>query len=129
MNLAAWIVSGLLAAAYLVAGTLKTTQPIDSLRDKVGGWVDDLAPGVVRFIGATEILGALGLVLPKLTGVVDDRPGVEGTLTGIAATGLLVLQLLAGATHLRRGEGTQVPVNLVFALLAAFVAAARFGWL
>ncbi|RNL64375.1 DoxX family protein [Nocardioides marmoriginsengisoli] len=128
MNVAVWIVSGLLAAAYLMAGLTKSTQPIASMREKMG-WVDDFSVGTVRFIGVAELLGALGLILPKLTDVVDDRAGVEGTLTGLAATGLVAVQVLAMPVHLKRGETSALPINLVLGLLAAFVAAARFGWL
>jgi len=68
-------------------------------------------------------------VLPKLLDVVDDRGGVEGTLTGLAATGLALVQLGAVPLHLRRGEPAVLPMNVVLLLAAAFVAAARFGWL
>ncbi len=128
MNLAAWIVSGLLAATYLMAGFLKTTRSPDKLRPQMG-WVDDISLPTLRLIGISELLGAAGLILPKLTGIVDDRAGVEGTLTGLAATGLVAIQVLALPVHWRRGEKDAVPVNVVLALLAAFVAAARFGWL
>jgi hypothetical protein len=128
MNVAVWIVSGLLADTYLMAGTLKTTQPVDKLRPQMG-WVDDISLPTLRVIGVSELLGALGLILPKLLDVVDDRGGVEGTLTGLAASGLVLIQLLAIPVHVRRGEASKAPINLVLAGLAAFVAAARFGWL
>jgi hypothetical protein len=128
VNLAAWIVSGLLAALYLMAGVRKSTQPIEKLRPQMG-WVDDLSVSTVRLIGVAELAGAVGLVLPKLLGVVDDRGGVEGTLTGLAATGLFLIQVLAFPVHARRGEKQALPLNVVLALLAGFVAAARFGWL
>lgn len=128
MNLAAWIVSGLLAASYLIAGIRKTTQTPEKLAPAMG-WVDDISVGTLRLIGVSEVLGALGLVLPKLVGVIDDRAGVQGTLTGLAATGLVIIQVLAIPVHWRRGEKTALPLNLAFALLAGFVAAARFGWL
>lgn len=127
MNIAVWIVSGLLVASYVVGGLSKVTQPLEKLRGSMG-WVDDIPERLVRIIGGLEILGALGLLLPKLLGVVDDRSGVEGTLTGLAATGLVAIQVLAIPVHLRRGEAKVIPVNLVLAALAVFVAAARFGW-
>lgn len=128
MDTAAWIVSGLLAAVYVAAGLTKLTQPITALRPQMG-WVDDIPFGLVRFIGASEVLGAAGLLLPKLLDVIDERGGVEGVLTGVAATGLVLLQLLAVPVHLRRGELGFLPLNLVLAAAAAFVAVARFGWL
>jgi len=127
MNIATWIVSGLLAALYLMASGIKGTQPLEKLRASMP-WTEDLSLPVIRFIAAAEGLGALGLVLPKLTGVVDERAGVDGTLTGLAATGLVAVQALAIPTHLRRGEAKVTPLNLALLLGAAFVAGARFGW-
>jgi uncharacterized membrane protein len=127
MNVAVWIVSGLLAVAFLMAGILKSTQPVAKLREQMG-WVDDISVATLRLIGISELLGALGLVLPKLTGIVDDRSGVEGTLSGLAATGLVVIMALAIPVHVKRGENDKLPINLVLGLLAAFVAVARFGW-
>lgn len=68
MDIALWVVSGLLAAAYLMAGTMKATQPIDAL-GKSMNWVRDVPPNLVRFIGAAEFLGAIGIILPVLTGI------------------------------------------------------------
>jgi hypothetical protein len=127
MNTAVWIVSGLLAATYLFAGFNKVTQPLSKLRPQMG-WVDEIPERLVRVIGILEILGAAGLILPKLTGVIDERSGVEGTLTGLAATGLVAIQVLAIPVHLRRGEPRLITVNLVLGALAAYVAIARFGW-
>ena len=62
MDTAAWIVSGLLAALYVGAGLTKLTQPITALRPQMS-WVDDIPFGLVRFIGASELLGAAGLLL------------------------------------------------------------------
>jgi hypothetical protein len=128
VQIAAWIVAGVLAALYLTAGTLKTTQPMAKLAGPMP-WTTSLSTAKVRLLGVAELLGALGLVLPKLLDVVDDRAGIEGTLTALAATGLALIQLGAIPLHLRRGEPAVLPMNIVLALAAAFVAAARFGWL
>ena len=53
MNIALWIVAGLLAAAYLVAGLLKSTQPKDTLQKSMP-WVEDYSAGTVRLIGTDE---------------------------------------------------------------------------
>jgi DoxX-like family len=128
METATWIVAGVLAALYLTAAVLKTTQPLDRLAGPMP-WTTSLTAPQVRLIGVAELLGAIGLVLPKLLDVVDDRGGVEGTLSGLAATGLALLQLGAAVLHVRRGEASVLPMNIVLFLAAAFVAAARFGWL
>jgi uncharacterized membrane protein len=128
VNTAAWIVSGVLAALYLTAGTLKSTQPLAKLEGPMP-WTTSLTATQVRLLGIAEILGALGLVLPKLLDVVDARGGVEGTLTGLAAAGLALIQVGAVGLHLKRGEPAVLPLNVVLLVAAAFVAAARFGWL
>lgn len=67
MNIAYWIVAGLLALFYLYAGTLKVIRSRDQLRPMMA-WVDRIPLPAVRALGAVEILGAAGLVLPPLTG-------------------------------------------------------------
>jgi hypothetical protein len=128
VEIAAWVVAGVLAALYLTAGTLKTTQPVEKLAGPMP-WTTSLTRPQVRWLGAAELVGALGLVLPKLLDVVDDRAGVDGTLTGLAAAGLALIQLGAVVLHLRRGEASVLPLNLVLFLAAGFVAVARFGLL
>ena len=118
MNTVLWIVQIVLALAFGVAGVLKSTQG-RKLEAKMP-WVEDFSDRTVRFIGVMELLGAIGLVLPAATGIATR-------LTPLAASGLVVVQLLAAVTHLRRKEPQVVPVNLVLGLLAAFVAWQRFG--
>ena len=121
MNLALWIVAGLLAAVYLGAGLAKATQPKEKLQKNLP-WVEDYSAGTVRFIGVVEILGALGLILPQATGIAP-------ILTPLAATGLVVVQALAIRTHVRRHEPQVLPANIALLLLALFVAVGRFaGW-
>ncbi|WP_392542982.1 DoxX family protein [Oryzobacter telluris] len=120
MNTVVWVVQVVLAIAYLAAGVLKTTQSREALKAKGLDWVDDFSDGTVKLIGALEALGAIGLILPAVTGVLP-------WLTPVAALGLVVVQALAIRVHLRRGEAKVVPVNVVLLLLAAFVAWQRFG--
>lgn len=118
MNTVLWIVQILLAVAFGFAGVLKSTQG-RRLEARMP-WVEDFSDRTVRFIGVMELLAAIGLVLPAATGIAT-------WLTPLAATGLVVVQVLAVVTHLRRKEPQVVPVNVVLALLAAFVAWQRFG--
>src|SRR5690606_27194122 len=87
MDIAVWIVSGVLAAMYLFAGITKATTPRDALLPKMP-WVEDFSARTVRVIGVAELLGAVALVLPWL---LDVAP----VLTPVAATGLVVVQVLA----------------------------------
>ena len=119
MNIALWIVQGLLAAAFLMAGGMKATQTKEKLASNMA-WVEDFAPTTIRLIGIVEVLGALGLVLPMLTGILP-------WLTPVAAVGLVLTMLGAAYTHLRRGETAMMMPGIVLLILAAFVAYGRFA--
>lgn len=111
-----WIVVALLGVFYLYAGGKKLAQGREQLAPMMG-WVDTVPMPVVRLIGAVEILGVLGLVLPPLTGVAP-------VLAVAAAVGFVVLQVLATGLHLSRGEAKLIGLNIVLILLAAAA-----GWL
>jgi uncharacterized membrane protein YphA (DoxX/SURF4 family) len=112
-----WIVQILLAAMFLMAGFMKLSQPLDQLATSLP-WVTQVPAALVRFIGAAEVAGGLGLILPSLL-------HIQPRLTVLAAAGLVVVMALAAAFHLSRGEGGVVVPNLIIALLAAFVAWGR----
>jgi len=121
MNLALWIVTGLLAAVLLVS-----TSKIFVPREKIASvghaaeWVLDFSPGALRAIGALEILAAAGLILPA---VLDIAPG----LVPVTATCVALLFTGAAIMRLRRGERATIVPDLVYLALAAFVAWGRFG--
>jgi len=121
MDIGLWVATGLLALLYLAVGFVKLTRHRERLRSAMG-WVEDFPGVVVRFIGLAEIAGALGLILPWATGTVP-------VLTPVAASCLVVLQVLAISVHVRRRELGQLWVNVLLLLLAGFVAVGRFaGW-
>ena len=120
MTYALWIVQGMLALLFLFTGGIKLVLPIEVLTQ------GSPLPGLfVRFLGAAEVLGAIGLVLPRLLGI---RPG----LTPLAASGLVII--MTGATVLALtgvvpgGGVAPVLIPLVVGLLSAFVAYGRW-WL
>lgn len=118
MNITLWVVQILLALAFAMAGIMKVSQPIDRLEARMG-WVKSVGPRGVRLIGSLEILGAIGLILPAVTGILP-------WLTPLAATGLVLTMIGAMITHGRRGEYSQIGMNVVLLLLALFVAYGRF---
>ncbi|MEV4728306.1 DoxX family protein, partial [Micromonospora humida] len=63
-----WIVQILLAALFAGAGLTKLIQPKEKLLDRMA-WVRNTPPLQVKALGAAEVLAALGLVLPGLTGI------------------------------------------------------------
>ena len=118
MGIALWAVQVLVAAAFLAAGATKLSQPKEKLVKNMA-WVEDFSQGTVRLIGALEVLGAIGVVVPALTGIVP-------WLTPLAALGLVLLMIGAALTHLRRTEYGNIAMNAVLLVLAAFVAYGRF---
>src|SRR5918997_4497960 len=118
MNLALWIVQGLLALAFLVAGSMRLLVPRDTLAAQQT-WVNDFSPGMVKVIGALEILGAIGLIAPGVTGIL---PG----LTLLAAAGLALTMIGAIRTHVRRHEYPIIGVNGALLALAIVVVVGRF---
>jgi uncharacterized membrane protein YphA (DoxX/SURF4 family) len=113
-----WAAAGLLAVAYLLAGVMKATRPIEGLQAQMG-WPGDY-PRLTRFVGTTEVLGALGLILPLATGIL-------AWLTPLAAIGLAIIQVLAFGLHIMRKEPQILPANVVLFALAVFVVWGRFA--
>ncbi|MFD8014483.1 DoxX family protein [Streptomyces sp. NPDC058955] len=122
MNLVLWIVTGLLAAAYLLGGAFKVITPKEKIAASGAGarWVEDFSAGGVKAIGVLEVLAAAGLILPA---ALDIAP----SLVPMAALGLVLLMTGAAVTRFRRHEPKPVAVDLVYAALAGFVAWGRLG--
>lgn len=118
MNSAIWGGQILLALVFLMAGVWKATQPKEKLVENLA-WVENFSPNTIRLIGIVELLGAIGVVLPAVTGILP-------WLTPWAATGLELTMIGAAVTHLRRGEYASIAVNIALLALAAFVAYGRF---
>jgi hypothetical protein len=121
MNIALWVIAGLLAAAFLFAGTLKLALTKRRLATAPGGgWVEDVSAGTIKVIGALEVLAAIGLVLPAVLGIAP-------VFVPLAAVGLALLMTGAIITHARRHEAKPILANLAYLALAAFVAWGRLG--
>jgi hypothetical protein len=121
MNLALWIVTGLLATILLIS-TSKMVVPRERIAavGHAGEWVLDFSPGALRAIGTLELLAAAGLILPA---VLDIAPVLVPVTAGCVAL------LFAGAVTMRprRGERVTIVADLVYLVLAVFVAWGRFG--
>ncbi|CQD19711.1 DoxX family protein [Mycolicibacterium conceptionense] len=119
MNIALWATQTLLALVYIVAGGLKVIRPREQLVATGRlDWMKDHSDAGVKSVGAVEILGALGMILPGLTGIAT-------MLTPIAAVGLVVVQVGALRVHLTRDERQPLPINMILLVLAGFVAVGR----
>nr|WP_206328371.1 DoxX family protein [Streptomyces sp. S3(2020)] len=104
----------MLGLFYLYAGGKKIAQSQEELAPMMG-WVDTVPMPAVRLVGAVEILGVAGLVLPPLTGIAP-------VLAVLAAVGFVVLQVLAAGLHLSRGEAKDTGLNVVLIALAGVAA-------
>ena len=120
MDITLWIIQGLLAFVFLMAGIMKLTTPKDKLRDKVGDWVDGVSDTTIQGIGLAEFLGAVGVILPMLVGVVE-------IMTPVAAIGLSLTMVAGMALHAKRKEYKEVGINVVIMLLALFVVFGRLS--
>jgi hypothetical protein len=123
MNVALWIVAGVLAVVFLFSSISKLFVPKEKLAGAMGNlskWVEDFSPGALRAIGAVEFLGAVGLILPAVLNITP-------VLVPVAASGAVLLFIGAAITRLRRGERATIAGDLVYLALAAFVASGRFG--
>lgn len=113
LHWALWGAQGVLALCFGMGGFVKTTMPIPELAAEML-WADDVPVALVRFIGITQLLGAIGLIAPGLS-------RLPPRLTPLAAAGLTLTMLLAAVFHATRGELFMLPMNAALGSLAAFV--------
>jgi len=110
-----WVIKGVLTFIFLLAGLSKLFQTKEKVIATAGKWAEDFTDVQVKFIGLAEAILAILLVVPKLLG--------HGYyLTSLAAFGIVVVMAGAAYTHLRRNEYPLLIINIVFLLLALFVA-------
>ena len=117
MHAVLWIAHVLLALMFLIHGRTMVQLPAQVQAGM--SYVQDLPPGLRRFIGVVEILASIGLIVPPLVGILP-------ILAPIAAAGLVLVMLLAAAYHVPRRERPNIVLNLGLAALALFVAYGRF---
>jgi putative oxidoreductase len=107
------VVQILLLLAFGTAGAQKLTMSIADLAPRMS-FVQHVPEWLVRFIGAAEVAGALGLLWPLL---------FRGTrwLAPLAAAGLGSIMVLALVFHLWRGELGNAVLPLVLGALSILV--------
>jgi uncharacterized membrane protein YphA (DoxX/SURF4 family) len=124
MDILLWVVQIVLAVVFLLHGVLFITmtpareeqlqkrRPDAKPLPKLPRWFS-------IFIGVAEVLGAAGLILPGLTGILT-------WLTPLAAVGLMLPAIGAVTLHASRRETQQVLVTSILVLLTIFVAYIRW---
>ena len=117
MTYALWLAQILLALVFLAAGVMHAFRYEQAQR--LLPWVSAVPREQLRLIGLLEFLGAVGVILPAVTGVLP-------WLTSLAAVGLGLIMLSAIVFHLsRRERSNAVGLGLVLAV-AVFVAVGRY---
>ena len=122
MEIALWVITIILALAMALSGGMKAISGREKLLNNPRmAWAGDFSDPMIRFIGTAEFLGALGLILPAVTGIAP-------IVVPWAAVGLAVTMLGAVVVHIRRGDGAQAAIApFIFFLMAVFIAWGRFG--
>jgi uncharacterized membrane protein YphA (DoxX/SURF4 family) len=112
-----WAAQIFLGLAFFAAGSWKTTTPLPDL-EKALPWVATSPSALVRFIGISELLGGIGLILPSALRILPR-------LTPLAGALLALVMVLAAGFHASRGEFGGLPVNAFLGGVALFIAWGR----
>ena len=117
IHISLWIAQGLLVVMFIMAGAMKLSQPIETLTESLP-WVTSVPNLLVKFIGLSEFLGALGLLVPS---IFRFKP----FLTVWAAIGLAVIMILAAIFHATSGEFSAIGMNMILMSISLFIAWGR----
>ena len=120
MTITLWVVQGLFAVLFLPAGIAKAFLPLATVK-RMFPWANHVSPGLTRFIGGAELLGALGLILPAVTGILP-------WLTIAAAIGFVLVMMCAAVFHASRREFSAIGVNAILFGLSLIVVIGRLFW-
>jgi len=110
-----WTLQILLALVFLAHGAMMLFPPAEIaklMNQELPRWFQ-------LFIGISEVLAAVGLTLPAIT-------GVQRRLVAWAAVGLVIVMVCATIFHLRRGEYSSAATTLVLLAMATAVARGRY---
>lgn len=118
MNIALWIVAGMLAAMFLIAGAVKVAVPKERLETTIMVWAKAWSRPQLQVLGALEVLGAIGLILPQAL-------DIEPVLTPVAAVCCALVMIGAAVTHTRMKDYKGIGMPVVLLILAAVVAVGR----
>ena len=121
MNIGLWILQFSLFVLFITFGYMKLVKSKDELKGMdTLHYVDDFSERNLKLIGILEILGALGLILPQLTGIIP-------WLVTLSSFGLVLTMFVAMIVHLRRGDGLKsVMINIILLLMSSFITYGRF---
>ena len=116
LNITLWLAQGILAVSLVWSSTTKLFQSADKLA-QMWPWTAENA-ALVKLTGVLDLLAGMGLLLPSLL-------RIQPQLTVYTAYGIITLMVAASVFHITRGETSQIGINIVFAIIAAFIAWGR----
>jgi hypothetical protein len=120
MNILLWVLQGYTAILFGYSGIMKSTQNRERLVRIGQTGVDGLPYSLIRTIGFTEILGAVGIIFPWATGIAP-------WLTPLTSACFAFIMMLAAPIHYRRHElKAVVGVNLTTFIICVVIAYFRF---
>jgi uncharacterized membrane protein YphA (DoxX/SURF4 family) len=117
LHVTLWVAQLILATSFIWAGLMKLFQPIEKLSE-MWLWTSQVPFALLKFTGIVDLLGGIGLILPSLL-------RIKPKLTPLTAVAIIVLMVCASIFHISRGEASQIGANIVFAIIAAFIAWGR----
>jgi uncharacterized membrane protein YphA (DoxX/SURF4 family) len=115
MNVLLWVLQVLLALAFFAHGLLFLVPPaamVEQMNASLPRWFQ-------LFLGAAEVLAAVGLTLPGVT-------RIQAWLVPCAAAGIMIVMISATIFHFMRGEVSSALTTLVLLAMATFVAYMRW---
>lgn len=116
MSVILWILQVLLGLLFIFAGVMKFVMPVEEMNAQA----PVVFPGLfLHFIGISEILGGLGLILPSLL-------RLQPRLTSLAALGLAMIMAGATVMGLMGPVKTAAVFPFIICLLCVFVAYGRW---
>lgn len=118
MNALLWTLQGSLAAIFTVSGLAKISQPKARLIASGQTGVTPFPLPVIRITAFCELLGAVGILLPRLVGVAEF-------LTPAAAVGYAIVMVGAIASHAYLREPRNVAATVAIFIAAVTVALGR----
>ncbi len=118
MNTILWGAQWITAFIFMYSGINKSIFSEQKLVAKGQTGVEGLPLPLIRFIGISEIFGAVGLIVPWWINILP-------ILTPIAAICFAVMMILAARIHYKRKEYKNVLTNTVIFLLCLFITYGR----
>lgn len=118
MNTFLWVLQSLVAVAFFVLGLLKLIYNEDELVAKGLTGLKRISLPLILFIGVSEVMGAIGIIIPML---LDILP----VLTVVSAIGFAIIMIVAAFISYKNHDyNKMVPIAIIF-LICAFIVYGR----